>query len=380
MLHLEKSTLNEVYKENETAKKQKYRISAVDLFCGVGGLTKGLERVGIDVRLGVDIEPACRFPYTANNKAKFLLESVENIHAQELETVFSKNSVRLLAGCAPCQTFSTYNPKADPSDKRWWLLGEFSRIVRELSPELVIMENVPNLLRHKVFRNFVMVLESADYQVNYQVVDSAAYGVPQHRERLVLLASKLGPIRMFSASEVGERPKTVREAIGDLPVLHAGEINEYDQLHQCMGLSELNLRRIQASKPGGTWRDWQSRLVSPCHKKKSGKTYTSVYGRMCWDEPAPTITTQFYGFGNGRFGHPEQDRAISLREGAILQSFPLDYIFTAPNAKTGKRPIGKLIGNAVPVKLAEAIGKSLLAHVAFHMKKIRIADNGEKHE
>lgn len=354
--------------------EKKCRVSAVDLFCGVGGLTNGLEKVGIDVKLGVDVEPACRFPYTANNKAKFLLKSVEDIHARELETVFTKNTIRLLAGCAPCQTFSTYNQKADPTDRRWRLLMQFSRIVQELSPELVTMENVPNLLKHRVFRNFVEALASAGYQVSYQVVDSAGYGVPQHRERLVLLASRLGPIQMLSPSALGEKPKTVREAIGDMPVLHAGEMNGDDPLHQCAALSELNLRRIRASKPGGTWRDWEGGIISHCHKKRSGKTYPSVYGRMCWDEPAPTITTQFYGFGNGRFGHPEQDRAISLREGAVLQSFPHDYVFKAPAATTGKKSIGRLIGNAVPVKLAEAIGKSLLAHVADYMEK-----DGEKH-
>jgi DNA (cytosine-5)-methyltransferase 1 len=364
---------------NDSIGKKKYRVNAVDLFCGVGGLTHGLESVGIDVRLGVDIDPACRFPYTANNKAKFLLKSVEDIHAQELETVFAKNSVRLLAGCAPCQTFSTYNQKADPSDKRWWLLMEFSRIVRELSPELVTMENVPNLLKHRVFQNFVEALVNAGYHVDHHVFDSSDYGVPQHRERLVLLASRLGSIRMLSAAEVGEKAKTVREAICEMPVLKAGEMDEDDPLHQCAALSALNLRRIRASKPGGTWRDWKDGLISLCHKKRSGKTYPSVYGRMCWDELAPTITTQFYGFGNGRFGHPEQDRAISLREGAILQSFPRDYVFKASDAAIGKKPIGRLIGNAVPVKLAEAIGKSLLAHVADYMEEIELEHDGGKH-
>ena len=356
------------------------KVQAVDLFCGVGGLTKGLENVGIDVRLGVDVDPVCRFPYMANSKAKFLLESVEDIHGRDLVPVFGEDSVCLLAGCAPCQTFSTYNQKADPSDRRWWLLDEFARIVRELSPELVTMENVPNLLRHKVFKKFVDVLEGTGYHVWYHEVDSAEYGVPQHRERLVLLASKLGPIRMLSAVELGESPKTVREAIGDLPILRAGEIDEDDPLHQCAALSAVNLRRIRASKPGGTWRDWKCGLVSPCHRKRSGKTYPSVYGRMCWDEPAPTITTQFYGFGSGRFGHPEQDRAISLREGAILQSFPRDYIFKAPDAKTGKKSIGKLIGNAVPVKLAEAIGKSVLVHLEKEKRGKECPDCGEETE
>lgn len=345
------------------------KIYATDLFCGAGGLTHGLVKAGVDVRLGVDIDPACEYPYVANNNARFLLKSVEALEASELERHYRKNGIKLLAGCAPCQTFSTYNQKATESDKRWWLLLQFSRIVDELSPDLVTMENVPGLVEQNVFDEFVANLEANGYSVAHQVVNCAKYGVPQQRNRLVLLASKLGPISLLSPQEFGKRPRTVKEAIGDLPPLVAGTSHPKDPLHQCSALSEVNMRRIKVSRPGGTWRDWPRELVADCHKKSSGKTYASVYGRMNWDDPAPTLTTQFFGFGNGRFGHPEQDRAISLREGALLQSFPPDYKFTRPGEQVCQRSIGRLIGNAVPVTLGEVIGASLLSHVSEVTKK-----------
>lgn len=260
--------------------------------------------------------------------------------------------------------FFIHNQKAKDSDKRWWLLRQFSRLVGELQPELVTMENVPRLIEQNVFNEFVMALENNGYFVSSQVVDCSKYGVPQHRNRLVLLASKLGVISLISPAEFGGKPQTVKDAIGSLPTIEAGENHPLDPLHQSSSLSSTNMKRIQASKPGGTWRDWPEDLVASCHKKESGKTYPGVYGRMTWDAPAPTMTTQFFGFGNGRFGHPEQDRAISLREGAILQSFPLDYAFAPPGGTIYQKSIGRLIGNAVPVTLGEVIGNSLLAHVA----------------
>lgn len=352
-------------------KPQRKKIIAVDLFCGAGGLTKGLENAGIDVRLGIDSDPACSYPFVTNNKAIFLQKPVEEVTSNELQKVFRKNGIRLLAGCAPCQTFSTYNRKATETDKRWWLLLEFSRLVREVNPELVTMENVPNLIGQNVFNEFVEELNLAGYHVNYKVVNCVEYGVPQQRKRLVLLASKFGPIRLLEPSELGVQQQSVREVIGDLPPIKAGESDPDDTLHISSSLSPINLQRIRASRPGGTWRDWDKELVAECHKKKTGKTYPSVYGRMAWDEPAPTMTTQFYGFGNGRFGHPEQHRAISLREGAILQSFPRDYQFIPPDKPISIKTIGRLIGNAVPVKLGEAIGRSIIVHTEQHAKKKR---------
>lgn len=225
------------------------------------------------------------------------------------------------------------------------------------------MENVPKLAEAKVFREFVSNLEEEGFHVFYEVVNCADYEVPQQRQRLVLLASKLGPIEIIKPTTPEGKRLSVRKVIGNLPSLAAGEICASDPLHRACELSPLNLKRIRASQPGGTWRDWDRKLVAACHKKKSGKTYPSVYGRMTWDDPAPTMTTQYFGFGNGRFGHPEQDRAISLREGAIFQSFPRRYKFVPPGEQISRKSIGRLIGNAVPVNLGKAIGKSIVRHV-----------------
>lgn len=340
------------------------KFAAIDLFCGAGGLTKGLEGANIPVLLGIDVDPACEYPYVTNNEARFLNKSVEVVTGAELQEVYGETDIKILAGCAPCQTFSTYNQKASPVDKRWWLLLQFERLVQEVEPEIVTMENVPGLEKQNVFREFVASLEKdGKYQVNYQVVRCEDYGLPQNRSRLVLLASKKGKIELLTPKEVGWKRKTVRNVIGALAPLEAGGVDPKDNLHRCSELSSLNLKRIKVSKPGGTWRDWPQDLVADCHKKKSGKTYPSVYGRMRWDAPSPTLTTQFFGFGNGRFGHPEQNRAISLREGAILQTFPKEYQFTDPIKPVMIKALGRMIGNAVPVKLGEIIGMSIVNHI-----------------
>jgi DNA (cytosine-5)-methyltransferase 1 len=160
------------------------------------------------------------------------------------------------------------------------------------------------------------------------------------------------------------KPKTVRQSINHLRPLSAGSAAPRDKLHISSGLSEKNLQRIRISKPGGTWRDWPEHLVADCHRAESGKTYPGVYARMEWDKPAPTMTTQCFGFGNGRFGHPEQDRAISLREAAILQSFPRNYKFIPKDGKVNFKVLGRLIGNAVPVDLGRAIARSINLHLA----------------
>ena len=338
-------------------------IKAVDLFCGAGGLTRGLADAGIAVELGVDLDPACEYAYTYNNQNRFLLRSVQQVTAAEISEAWQGADFTLLAGCAPCQPFSLYSQgKAAETDGRWNLLAEFQRLVLETRPTLVTMENVPGLAEQSIFTDFVAGLESAQYHVKYEVVKASHYGVPQQRERLVLLASRLGPVALIPPTHLNNQP-TVRQVIAKLPPLSAGEQHAKDPLHQCSALSQINLRRIRASKPGGTWRDWDPELVAKCHRKKSGKTYPGVYGRMSWDEPAPTMTTQFFGFGNGRFGHPEQDRAISLREGAIIQSFPRNYRFVKKGEPVHIKTMGRLIGNAVPVKLGEAIGHSLRQHV-----------------
>lgn len=346
---------------------KKVQINAVDLFCGAGALTKGLENAGINVALGVDIDPACEYPYTTNNRARFLLRSVEKLESSEIKGALAAGDFSLIAGCAPCQPFSTYRwNKSDKTDGRWYLLRSFQRIALTVKPTVITIENVPGLAEQAVFRRFVSALEKAKYHVWWGVVSCVEYNVPQTRARLILLASKLGPISMIAPNRSAENPVTVRQTISRLAAIEAGESYERDRLHCAASLSEINLKRIRASRPGGTWRDWDKDLIAKCHRKKSGKTYPGVYGRMSWDEPGPTITTQFFGFGNGRFGHPEQDRAISLREGARLQTFPANYRFVKPGAEISYKVVGRLIGNAVPVKLAEAVGKSIMLHVEAH--------------
>lgn len=342
----------------------KHKIYAVDLFCGAGGLSYGLRKSGVDVRLGVDIDPVCRYPYTANNQAEFLLKSVEELQPNDIRKAFRKNGICLLAGCAPCQTFSSYNQKATSEDSRWWLLLQFARLIRTTKPQLVTMENVPGLIEQDVFKKFVTTLKQQDYYLDYRVINCKDFGIPQNRRRLVLLASRLGPISVPSPLERKIVRRTVWDSIRHLPNIKAGEICSHDPLHQSPILSSVNLKRIKKSKPGGTWRDWDVALRAKCHKKKRGSTYPSVYGRMDWDEPAPTITTQFFGYGNGRFGHPEQNRAISLREGAILQSFPDDYKFVPPGERVYKKVVGRMIGNSVPPALGEVIGHIIRKHVA----------------
>ncbi|KLU57923.1 modification methylase [Paenibacillus sp. VT-400] len=347
------------------------KVYAVDLFCGAGGLTHGLVKSGINVKLGVDIDPACYYPYTSNNKAKFKLKSVEDLQSKDIRLGFRKNGINLLAGCAPCQTFSSYNRKADQNDERWWLLLQFSRLVNDTLPDLVTMENVPELIKQEVFGDFVDKLRCLGYFVDYKIVNCADYGLPQQRRRLVLLASRFADIQLLKPINFEITQTTVRDAIGDLSPLGAGESDFKDPLHHSSSLSTINLKRIKASLPGGTWRDWEENLVAACHKKSSGKSYSSVYGRMVWDEPSPTMTTQFFGFGNGRFGHPEQNRAISLREGAILQSFPKEYKFVPPGEPISVKTIGRLIGNAVPVVLGEIIGLSIRKHLKQQEAKIK---------
>lgn len=339
---------------------------AVDLFCGIGGLTYGVRAAGITVAAGIDIDSTCRYAYEQNNDSVFINKGVEEIKKEEIESYYPKGSTKILMGCAPCQPFSTYSlryTKEGPKDEKWKLLYYFSDLVKEIQPEVISMENVPQLVKKDVFSDFVKNLEEQGYYVSWQIVNCADYGVPQSRNRLVLLASKFGEICLIAPLYNEKNYITVKDAIGNLPKIKDGEVCRVDALHRASKLSKINKKRIRESIPGGTWKDWDESLKLTCHKKSTGQGYRAVYGRMEWEKPSPTITTQFYGYGNGRFGHPEQDRAISMREGAILQSFPPNYRFIDVNHPQTNRQIGVHIGNAVPVKLGEAIGKSILTHL-----------------
>lgn len=340
----------------------KKNISAIDLFCGVGGLTHGFLLEGLKVNAGIDLDSACQYPYEINNQAKFIMQDVSRINGEYLNQMFGNPRIRVLAGCAPCQPFSTYAHKYDVKrDNKWSLLQQFSRLIREASPEIVTMENVPSVCKHEVFNSFVRSLKRRGYYVWHGVVDSSLYGAPQSRKRMVLLASLLGEIQFIDPTR--KKPKTVREVIGKLERIQAGRASVKDPLHATSSLTPINYQRIKASKPGGTWRDWPKHLLVECHKSESGKTFSGVYARMEWDKPAPTMTTQFHSFGTGRFGHPEQNRAISLREGAIFQGFPRGYKFLKKDEGVNFTALGRMIGNAVPVDLGRAIARSILQHV-----------------
>lgn len=339
------------------------RVRAIDLFCGAGGLTHGLLQAGIEVVSGFDINEACRYPFERNNGVRFVRCDLSRPDLDTMVANLGGGGPTLVAGCAPCQRFSTYDRHRRGSGESWPLLDTFGGVVARIVPDYVTMENVPGLQSDPAFARFHRLLTSLGYKVVYDILDCNRYGVPQSRRRLVLLASRAGHIDLPDPTHptAVSRP-TVRSAIGDLPELCIGEADASDRLHAAARMSELNLRRLRASRPGGTWEDWPEELRAACHRKPSGAKYKNVYGRMEWDKPAPTITGQANGFGNGRFGHPDQDRTISLREAALLQTFPRAYEFLAPTDPIKLGEIGVLIGNAVPPRLGYVIGRQILAH------------------
>lgn len=337
-------------------------INAVDLFCGAGGLTHGLEKSGINVVAGYDIEESCRFAYEHNNQAIFINQDVTKLQKEDIDAHLQGADYTLLAGCAPCQPFSTYSRTTNTTgqnDKRWSLLNSFGRLVVEVRPDFVTMENVPGLISQPVFDDFLQQLTDAGYQYEYRVIFCPDYGMAQTRKRLMLLASLEKGVRFPEPTHTTENYVTVADVIALLPPISAGQTLDVDPLHRASILAPINLKRIQVSVPGGSWLDWPEDLRASCHRKDSGKTFPSVYGRMSWDKPAPTITTQCNGYGNGRFGHPEQNRAISLREAALLQSFPISYQFVPNGEKRSIGALAKMIGNAVPVRLGEIVGQSI---------------------
>ena len=340
-------------------------VQVVDLFCGVGGLTCGLKKAGLNVVAGFDNDKTCEFTYSTNNQASFHCRNIREVGAEEIKACYSDNAEKILVGCAPCQPFSTMSYKRFKNssrelDEKYDLLSEFERLVKEVKPIIVSMENVPEIRNSNVYKSFVAMLHKQGYYTDEgKVVYCPDYGIPQNRHRFVLLASLLGEIHLIPPTH--DRKKvSIRASIENLPPVAAGETCPTDHLHRAASLAPINLKRIQASVPGGTWRDWPEELRCKCHKQESGQTYTSVYGRMSWDKIGPTMTTQFFCYGTGRYGHPEQDRALTLREGALLQTFPQKYeFFPTDTTDYCMRDIARHIGNAVPVRLGEIIGFSI---------------------
>ena len=345
--------------------------AVVDLFCGIGGLTHGFIIERFTVSAGVDFDNACSYAYSTNNNTKFLYKDITKLSTKELNSLFPKNKRKILVGCAPCQPFSIFNYKnsnnveKQEKDTKWKLLYSFADLIEATQPEIVSMENVPQLRTFnngKVFNDFVKRLEKNSYKVSFGIYNAQDYGVPQRRKRLILLASKHAQFQLIPPTHK-DNYVTVYHAIGHLPEIEDGKYSKDDFLHYARKLSDISKKRIKATPEGGGWQDWDESLLLECHKKDGGQMYRSVYGRMSWNNVAPTMTTYCIGLNNGRFGHPQQDRAISLREAAILQSFPEDYDLIDPNAIFNMQVIARQIGNAVPVGLGQAIAKSIKKHI-----------------
>ena len=335
---------------------------AIDLFCGAGGLTLGLRRAGWDVVAGIDVDEAVGATYESNNsEAVFMPADLRSVTDDEIRILAGTvpGAELLLAGCAPCQPFSKQRRRGDPRKRaEATLLGQFARLVKVLEPKVVLMENVPGIAAVPGFsslRRFLKTLRDYGYECDHRVLNARDFGVAQHRRRYVLLAARgsavaLPPPATDSASDV----VTVRTTIERFPALDAGEGDPSIPNHYAARLSTRNLERIRATPVnGGSRRDWPEELILNCHRDTLG--YSDVYGRMWWDRVAPTLTSRCNSLSNGRFGHPEQDRAISLREAAALQTFPDDFEFFG-----AKNRIAGWIGNAVPVSFAEALGRAAM--------------------
>ena len=343
-------------------------LKVIDLFCGIGGLSHGLIKEGLDVVAGIDNDDTCKFGYEYNNRAKFIHKDILDVSENEINRLFGEKdkTIRVLVGCAPCQPFSKLTFEK-VTKRKLKPLERFAHLIETTLPDIVSMENVRDLAnteKYSTFKDFLDTLKNNGYEYSYEVVNVSDYGVPQSRKRLVLLASRFGKIKLIEKTH--EKKKvTVRDAIKNLEPIKSGETSKSDRLHRARKLGDTNLKRIKSTPhDGGDSSGWHESLVLECHKRGNGKDYrTSVYGRMCWDKPAPTMTTHCVSLGNGRFGHPEQDRAISLREAAIFQTFPKNYCFVAPQKPIVVRDVAKFIGNAVPVKLGAVIGRSIKKHV-----------------
>lgn len=342
------------------------QIVALDVFCGAGGVTFGLRKSGIKVAVGVDRNEDCRFTYTQNNPAsQFIREDIRKLSAKTLMSYaggLSPDDFLLLTACAPCQPFSSQNRYRNNGDDRA-VLRHVERLVRELRPDFLFIENVPGLRKvggFSAFRRLRSALKSLHYKVRFDVVDAAWHGVPQHRNRLVLTASQYGAAPWAEQSH-GNKPDmaryvTVRDVIAGYPPIEAGQAHATVPNHMTAQIASQNLDRLKATRPdGGSRGEWSSELVLECHKTHDG--HPDVYGRLRWDAPAPTLTTKCTSISNGRYGHPEQHRAISVREAAALQGFDDSYVFYG-----GIRELTRQIGNAVPPILAEKFGAAFVTH------------------
>lgn len=338
-------------------------MNAIDFFCGGGGITRGLLDAGIQVIFGLDSNPHCQNTYQNNNHIPYLCRNILEVTGTDLTNEFpilANNNDLLMVGCAPCQPFSLLRPGNANEHISVNLLNEFGRLVEELNPAHIMIENVPSIRGRgeEVLNTFILMLQNNGYNYDFGVINAKNYGVPQNRRRFILIASRLFKPQLPPATHGKGQDllpyETVYNAINRFPPIAAGEEHPQVANHRCAALREITLERIIATPHnGGTRLDWPSHLTLNCHNGFNG--HTDVYGRMFWQNVSPTLTVKCFSLSNGRFGHPEQNRAISLREAAALQTFPDDYVFEG-----SMQEIGKQIGNAVPVLLSQVLGEYIL--------------------
>lgn len=346
---------------------RKKKLKAVDFFCCAGGVTCGFRQAGIKVLGGIDIEGAYKQTYESNNLgSKFIQADIAKLEPEDLTRKFKirkKMDHLIFVGCSPCQYYTSMQTDKSKSAKGKMLLEEFKRFVDYFLPGYIFIENVQGIETkdESPLSKFKDFLKKKKYVIDDKVVNAAEYGVPQNRRRYVLVASRVKRKKNIAVPPGNKKKtKTVRNAIGDLPAIPANTKDVTRRKHWTAEIQEINLERLRETPHnGGTRLSWKDneRLQLACYRDKDD-TFWDVYGRMYWDLPAPTITTKFYSISNGRFGHPEQDRALSLREGADLQSFPRSYNFFAPKMKM--TVIARMIGNAVPPELSKRIGLAIL--------------------
>lgn len=341
-------------------------IGVFDFFSGCGGTSKGFQSAGLKPVFALDFDEDAGKTFRSNfPNVTFSSSDITAFNPEEIEQLVRDQEVTLFCGCAPCQPFTKQNTvKPDKkSDVRRSLLSHFQSSVEKFLPDYVFVENVPGIQKvtgNSTLTRFKNRLSELGYSTAVGIVESQKYGVPQRRRRLVLLASRHGEIELPTEThspESGTPFGTVREWIAHLPPLDAGESHSDIPNHRAANLSELNLRRIRATPPEGSRADWPSELRLDCHTKTGYTGHTDVYGRMKWDGPATGLTTRCISLSNGRYGHPEQHRAISVREAAALQTFPDDFGFSGSLNSQARQ-----IGNAVPVLLAQAFGAHILSH------------------
>ena len=338
--------------------------SCIDSFCGAGGLALGLQRAGFNILLSFDIDSKCIETINKNTQhfqhSAVTADIADMLNGNILEKcAIKRGELFLLAGGPPCQGFSVQRRGSD-QDERNDLVLKYGQLINELYPCYFVMVNVSGLAGKRgktILQQLIEDVEAIGYTVHIQLLDAQDYGVPQRRKRYINIGERKDLGVHYEYPKATGEHKTVRDAIGNLPAPPADGKDHPDiSLHRRDRLSPTNLRRIQAIGEGQGRDDLPEDLLADCHKIDSSIIgFRNVYGRMAWDDVAPTITARFDSFTRGKFGHPEQDRTISLREGALLQTFPEDFMFTG-----NKVDIARQIGNAVPPRMAEEIGRSII--------------------